>query len=558
MKSIPANDCGIYITIPLASLSDKDIDVITTKCTFPIEESPEPNAPAETFETPIWRIKNKEFYLPKAVLSELPEYQFEYTEASPHKKKLSLKGLEILPPLDPIQLEILNTIKEKNKNGMIQSAMGSGKSWLLIALLLGYPTLRPAVVSGKGKKDTKQLLEKLKELFKTNPDYAEKIMVSGLGRKLSKSDKEVLSADEGIIVCTHAGLQNIPENTQLLLLDEVHTAASRARISKILRLKEVQKIHGLSATINLRRDGGDQLLHALIGEVLIKKEHKEIEASGRVSAMQIYGYHFIGKGIYSVNPHVPEQEPPGGYSIHNQWVENHPGRHNFIADLILSLSHQETKMIFVPHIQHGLHLASALERKLFGKGDDISKEERRNYNPVIIHSKADKNDKHYLSEEEREARIQGLIDGTIKCVITTDALSTGFDTNIVDHIVDASGQMASITNIQRSGRSIRQRIKPDGSPKIAELHIVLDKTHFMLHKTGEKKFKAICEYYGHKENVIDSNRLGGVVRHIYPPWIPVADRIKQVGHNKKLNFSPLNPNPTFVNKGTFNINSYKK
>jgi superfamily II DNA or RNA helicase len=356
-------------------------------------------------------------------------------------------------------------------------------------------------------------------------------MISGLGRKLTKKEKAVLDSGEGIVICTHAGLQNLPANTQLLVLDEVHAAATPKRINKILQLNHLKKAFGLTGTSGLRGDGGDQLLEALIGPHLVRKPHSQFEATGRVAPAEIKAYHFTGKGIYSENPFMPDQTPLEGYSLHATWVENHRGRHDFVADLALHLPHEETKVIFVPHILHAVRIAQAIEKRLHEKRGDISQEALENQKPVIFHANSDKSDRHHMSKEERERRVKALEKGEIKMAISTDFLSTGFDTNMIDHIIDASGQKAIINNIQRSGRGIRPRTLPDGSPKINQVHTILDKTHPVLHKIGEKRFAALCAYYQHEVGIKPENRLGGAYRFQDPPWIAPHERVGKLGHH---------------------------
>jgi len=546
---ISATQRGIYLEIPpdsLFVLGNKGIEKITKACTIWVSEPGEtPNSPPTHREFPLWEMRGKKLIIPIACLEKLKRESWEWqiTHDPESQQKLALKPLERLPvTLDSHQKEILDEVRNKNRSGLIEAAMGAGKSWILLSLVLGHRLLRPAAISGKGEKDTKQLLEKLRKLQEDNPEFSEPVILSGLGRSLSKKDKETLAQGEGVIVCTHAGLQNLPPNTKLLVLDEAHAACTPKRVSKLLKLPELKKTYGLTGTAGLRGDGGDELLEALIGEKLITKGHEDFESTGRVAPAQINAYHFTGKGIYSENPFMPDQLPQEGYSLHSTWVENHRGRHEFIADLLLSLPHNETKVIFVPHILHAVRLVKAVENKINQKLGDMEIQERMNLKPIIFHAKADKKDRYYMSKEEREMRVKALEEGKIKMAISTDFLSTGFDTNMIDHIVDASGQKAIIGNIQRSGRGIRPRTKEDGTIKINQIHTILDKTHPILHKLGERKFSALCAYYNHREELPNPNRPGGVKRYMDPPWIKPEERQKKLGHNQ--------PNPSATTNGT--------
>lgn len=543
-KKIKITQKGIYLSLcpeSIYSLGNNAINSITEAASIWVTEPGEnPNCPPVPLEVKLWTMEGDNLRFPKACLEKIKTkgWEWEMKEDPEAKVKLCLNPCSRFPiTLDPHQLEILDAVRDINGSGLIEAAMGAGKSWILLALVLGNRLLRPAAISGKGQKDTKQLLEKLRQLFKDHPEFEEPIMLSGLGRSLSKKDQDILSQDEGIIVCTHAGLQNLPNNTRLLVLDEAHAASTPRRVTKITHLPNLKRSYGLTGTAGLRGDGGDELFESLIGKKIISKGHEHFESTGRVAPAQINAYHFTGRGMYAENPYRPDETPQEGYGLHSTWVENHRGRHEFVADLILSLPHNETKVIFVPHIVHAVRLCKAIEKKLHEKSGDLPILERENYKPIIFHARADKRDRHFMSKEERDRRVLMLEKGIVKVAVSTDFLSTGFDTNMIDHIIDASGQKAIIGNIQRSGRGIRPRTKDDGSIKINQIHTILDKTHPILHKMGEKKFSALCAYYNHREGFTDPTRDGGVKRFTDPPWVPPQDR------NLKLGAAPELANP---------------
>jgi hypothetical protein len=486
--------------------------------------------PGERPENPPIRRKLK-FYeslpggylrIPKTVVSKLPkEWEWDIEPGDAERIPLSLRPIPLLPhTLDPLQMEILQKVRDhRSGGGVIHAAMGAGKSWMLMALVLGHPLLRPCAISGKGDKDTRQLIEKLRAFHLAHPERAEPVMLSGLGRSLSKKDHKILAENQGIIVCTHAGLKNLPVHTKLLILDEGHAACTAKRLEAIWKISGLKKTYALSGTVGLRGDGGDEALAMLAGPEIISKGHQEFEATGRVAPAWINAYLFWGKAMYAVNPFMPDQSPQEGYSLHATWVENHRGRHQFVADLIHWLPKENRKLIFVPHILHAVRLAKAIEEKNRSDAKNLSESERSLLKPVIFHAKADKGEKFYMSPQEREEKLRALEEGKIHVAISTDFLSTGFDTNMIDDIIDAGGQKAIIRNIQQSGRGIRPRIREDGSAKILQIHTILDKTHPLLHKLGERRYAAICAYYGHTEGASKPDREGGCRRFSSPPWL---------------------------------------
>lgn len=542
---IKAHEQGIYLWLPpegMLACGQKGIEKITKASTkIVLEPGETPNTPPTRTEICLWMSCHGGLLFPRGIMKDLPiEWEWDIVPGEEGENiKLSLRATNRFPiALEDSQKEILDAVQKAGHGGMIEAAMGAGKSWLLLALALGHPLLRPCAISGKGEKDTRQLLEKLKALNEAYPEYAEPIMLSGLGRSLSKKDHKVLEAGTGIVVCTHAGLQKLPPNTKLLLLDEAHAAATAKRITAVLALKQIKKLYTLTGTSGLRGDGGDEALAALSGGILASKGHEAFEATGRVAPAQVNAYHFWGKGIYAENPFIPDQTPQEGYSLHATWIENHRGRHQFVAELATWLPDDETKLIFVPHVLHAIRLCKAIEKQINERRGDLSPEQRDNLIPEIFHAQADKNQKFYMSKEVREKKIEALVQGKIKMAVATDFLSTGFDTNMIDHVIDASGQKAIITNIQRSGRGSRPRIKADGSIKITQIHTILDKTHPVMHKLGEKRFGALCAYYGHSEGIIDPSRQGGCTRFLEPPWIKPEDREAVRGKTAEETFQP--------------------
>lgn len=526
-----AHEKGIFLEFTpesMLTLGPKGMEIVTSAATYTVLEPGEtPDSPPTRTKNELWRMSGSRLRIPKGVLPKLPDdWEINIKPGEEGERvKFSLRPISRFPvKLEPAQMDILEAIRNAESGGHIEAAMGAGKSWILLAIVLGHPLLRPAAISGKGEKDTRQLLEKLRKLGEEHPEFAEPIMLSGLGRSLSKKDSKTLEAGEGIVVCTHAGIQNLPPNTKLLVLDEGHAAATTKRVTAVMRLRNLKKIYSLTGTSGLRGDGGDELLWGVVGPNLATKSHEEFEKTGRVAPALIKGYHFTGRGIYAENPYMPDQTPQDGYSFHATWVENHRGRHQFVADLVASLPYEETKLIFVPHVLHAVRIGKAIEKKIHELYGDLSPEQRELLSPVIFHAKADKKDKFYVPKEEAERRIKLLVEGKIKVAIATDFLSTGFDTNMIDHVIDASGQKAIITNIQRSGRGSRPRTNSDGTQKITQIHTVMDKTHPVLHQLAEKRFAALCAYYGHQEGVTNPEREGGCFRFKEPPWVPQNER----------------------------------
>lgn len=460
------------------------------------------------------------------------------------------------PHPEKFQMEILQACSDGNKesglsSGIVEAGMGGGKTLIGTCLIFGLRHLRPAVICGWREKDTQQIYEALNKYMRDNPQYHEPVILHlpTSGANLKEKQREILEGGQGIMVCTQKGLQQAPLNTKLLVIDEYHNLATELGITKIQRLRLLERCYGLSGTVNLRSDGGDKLIQFMTGPVLIKKKHVEIEKTGRVTPVNIHGYHFVSRGERSIkngygryyhDERRPEQSP-AGYNEEHALIENHSGRSRFICDLIKWLPKNEVKVVFAPHVSHAVLL------------EKFIRYECRGYDPVLIHAQADKDKRNYLDPKEKKARRAALLAGEIKLAICTDVLSTGVDTNVIDHTIDTTGKLQLITSIQRSGRSVRPRIKDDGSYKIAQIHIILDKNfdemngphihldpvevlmkeaYESLGKKSDEKMKALLRYYGYPpaatyepekqsqpELLQTETRTGGGIIYPIPPWL---------------------------------------
>lgn len=542
-KKIPtATESGIYLCLPCEEIAKLKIEQInrlkraatpTIHISQGLEERPE-RTKIELFE----ELPSGELKLPKGnlrkyltIVPNLKVIRGKQGESLPVIRDvatilpLSIKDSKVEHKLDPGQIEILEKIFERREGGLIHSAMGSGKAMMVCCLVYGLPLLRPVAVSGKGKGDVLQLFNWLRTFGEKNPEWKEEVILSGCGKTPTKKQQKILEEGNGIFLCTHAGLQNLPEDVQLLILDEAHAAATPKRIAQIFLQPQIKRIYGLSGTLGLRTDGGDRLLEAVCGPIFTTGEHEKFEKTKRVAPTEIHVYEFAGTGEYLPNPMVPSEQPEEGYGIQQTWVENHRGRHQFAAELALYLPRDQTKVVFTPHIIHAVRIQKAilLAAKLRGITFQDGEE------PILLHAQTKRegrNKSFFISKEEQEARVRLLKHGILKLVICTDFFSTGVDTNMIDHIIDISGQKALITSIQRSGRGSRPRINKDGSEKINKIHIILDLTRKMLRILGEQKILALREYYGHNEGKINKNRVGGYYRYHQPPWNPKANGYK--------------------------------
>lgn len=434
--------------------------------------------------------------------------------------------------ISPTQTEILCEAAVWDSKGYgtnINAAMGGGKTMVCAFLTLGAPELRPAVIAGRSDTDTRQLHAWMKRFLETNPEYdipENQVILRVGGRTPNKKEQALLDQGKGIVVITHRGCHNIPSDTKLLVIDECHNAATMNTMNHIFDNGEnLERVHTLSATTNMRRDGGDRLPAIISNTTQILKTHTQFEKEGRVTPMRIHLHHFHPDGKYCHHEGIPGSIPSYGYNLINRFVEKHRGRHKFVADVVLDIPGDEVKVIYTPKAEHALQIASAIQKEirnriLMGTMDTISAFTNQ---PVIMHAEGTGKKVRKISPEKtlgmtsmngeeglelkqeqemlKKLRSTGkadladmkarLLAGNLKCVVVTDFMAVGLDTDSIDHVIDASGQMAKAMSIQRSGRSVRPK-----EGKIANYYIIVDNHHETLFYPQRQKVKKVLEYYG--------------------------------------------------------------
>lgn len=421
--------------------------------------------------------------------------------------------------LDPLQKEACLQIAHANTSMRIEMPMGAAKSlilvWIIFALKIGqkYDGLRPLVLAGKNIADSKQLYQTLDLILQANPQWripANHLCLQLSGRSLKRADTNALENGNGILVTTHKSLHKIPVNTKSILLDEEHAVPTPSVFTKLMRRSQkCLRIYGATATPDMRPDKADRLLEALIGPILLRQNYRQYEQSGRIAPMHLHIYPFTATGPYQHDPQRPYRQPWGS-TVYQSLVEHHHGRHQFVAELLLSLPVTETRVMFIPTIAHAQKILRAVRTLLQIRVSQksISIENAQHLLPVLIHSHGTNQTSDVNEAQEiQKVLVANLLQGTLKSAIVTDFLATGVDTNQIDHIIDASGQAAKATNIQRSGRAGRPR-----QGKIAKLHVIKDEHHDSLYRLSNTKLEAYAEYYGflkdHDLPATSSNQAG--------------------------------------------------
>ena len=403
----------------------------------------------------------------------------------------------------------LQKILSGNRSGIVDYAMGGGKTTLIANILRAFPEQRPAIITSRGASDTEQLAGNIAKMLD------EKIHICGCnGGNFPKGERKRLfvpSKKADIIIGTHSmvtkarrfkekqieGLDQIIANAQLFIADEVHELCSELRINGLTAM-DPKIAFGFTGTWLKRLDKVDHVLGDLFNlggfkDVLCKVKHKEVQESGRVVETEIHTYKFPKESY-------PETNPNGfkGFDELQALTVYHSGKNKFISELCRHLMNTNRKekrgciLAFTPTIKHAQIVCLSLAKDL-----NISPTERElEENGIALYNAA-------MPDTQKLQIRQKIEKGEILLTLTTDTLSTGIDIPRVYDCVDISGQLKTNVTLQRSGRTVRVFEKG----KIGRMHIIFDDQSGLLRGISTKKQKLLEEYYQTKS-----------IFHTVSPW----------------------------------------
>lgn len=165
--------------------------------------------------------------------------------------------------------------------GILSAATGGGKTRIICAICRAYPheaLMRrgtPTIVVAVPDKDiTRKNWEEMSEVL---PDRDVGIIMSGT-RKPS-DDIQVITLDS---------LQHLdPDDVGILIVDEMHTAASDTRASELLRFTKA-RVFGVSATPDGRFDGKDTVAEGIFGPVVATFSYQDGVKAGALVPIKVY------------------------------------------------------------------------------------------------------------------------------------------------------------------------------------------------------------------------------------------------------------------------------
>jgi superfamily II DNA or RNA helicase len=173
------------------------------------------------------------------------------------------------------QEQLFTKAIKQQLSGCIEAPTRYGKSTLLVNILRVYPNLK-TVVTAPGIDLVSQLVDELEVKL---PNREISGIYTGSRKKFCSDDITVASMDS-LHKCDLEG-------TQLLVIDEPHSAVTQSRYDYISSFSNAMRF-GLGATLEGRYDGMDCLIEGIIGPKLAIRTYKEAVDEGALCPIKAY------------------------------------------------------------------------------------------------------------------------------------------------------------------------------------------------------------------------------------------------------------------------------
>lgn len=326
------------------------------------------------------------------------------------------------------------------QGGILHASTGLGKTFMTAKLIDAFSPeelkLRgtPISVFAAPSKDiTRKNAEELRAVL---PHREVGLVMSGVNQ--FSDDIQVITLDS---------LHRLdPSEVGLLIVDEMHTAASDSHAEELMKFTKARK-YGVSATPTGRFDGKDDVAEGIFGPVVVKKTYKDGVAAGALVPIEVVWVNSpeptVGMARYLA--YKTRDGKIGAGSIGNQ------GQNRIIASILNGLPEGMQCLVITQFIEHMYkiwqHCGSDV---VYAHAQTTSKglEKYRGIKPI--------------SNKERKDIYAGMASGELKKVISTHIFKQGVNFVHLNVVVNASGGGSDIAAAQIPGRASR---KADGKDK---------------------------------------------------------------------------------------------
>ncbi len=313
-------------------------------------------------------------------------------------------------------------------HGSISLPTGSGKSLCLLQITkeIGLKT----IVVAPSVSIARQLYEEFKKHLGTKyvglygdgkKEYQKKVVIA-----ISKS---LVNVEKGSEVWDHLS------SAKVALFDESHLLAANTLKDMCLGVLGASPYRFFVSATQMRNDGADLLLKAIIGPLVFTKSAVELINAGYLAKP-----HFLIKSIESSSSYA-SADPLKMLSHHHY---NNRALHQNAAELankLVSLTKHQV-LIMVDHIEQMQYLISHLNHRF-----------------EIAHGGTNKSNRHLLPEKywksDPGALVKEFNNGQIPILIGTGCISIGTDIKPVNSIINLQAGKSEIKFLQLIGRGTR-------------------------------------------------------------------------------------------------------
>jgi superfamily II DNA or RNA helicase len=341
------------------------------------------------------------------------------------------------------QEEALRAIANRT-SGIVDACTGFGKTFVFTAACLMYPNAKIDIVV--------KPVEVAQRLERQLRRYMASVGMVGGG-----------SRTEGrVTIYTADSLHYSDKNADILLCDECHQLVAEKYFPE-LGCYNHARIFGFTATTSGRKDGTDDRIQALFGNVIFQLSYPEAQALGLVVPMYV-------KWLKVDLLRNPATKGTNAIDRERYGIWHNQERNKIIADHVNSRTDDSQILIMCRTVEHALALKTLLpDFELCYSGissEQIYKLQRQGLVP---------DDFVPINTARREYLRAAFEAGDLRRAIATDVWATGVDFEKLNVLYRADARDSRIMDTQLPGRPARiSEGKPHG--EVVDCYDVFDKT----------------------------------------------------------------------------------
>lgn len=363
------------------------------------------------------------------IVDVLKQHKVEVTVEDLRERRLPDPDYSELPLLRKGQDEVIVALTV-NDWGVIEAPTGMGKTFLIVQICKMWPTARVLITSPL-RAINKMTYERLRKIY---PPH-----------EIGLVDGTHCQRDRRIVCTTADSMLKVDlEKIDILIVDEVHAAASPERAKRYAQLTNARR-YGFSASPYGRSDNADMETEALFGPTLLKFTYQDAQETGSVVPVEVK--------VFSTDS-VPILETQSEFVLKRHGLWQNTARHLVISEAVgwafTEYGPDIQILILVDTIEHGLRLNKVLPdfELVYGsmKKEDVAYYQRLkllpdNYIP--------------LKDKDKDNMRRDFECGKLRKVIATTTWGTGVDFPYLNVLVRAEVSSGEIASTQYPGRITR-------------------------------------------------------------------------------------------------------